>query len=450
MLANQTVLHRLPLVLLTLASGTSAARASKIDVRLDAEILELHDAFSFTVVAERVDPPPFHVRVELGGVDVTSVVTVEPTEEIVDDVDRHGVLEDYSAEYRVAWNEIDLVAGDRVKVTVTATHPGGRESASGVASVVPHVEVIFGTPEEGEGRVVDVAVKIEEAEIVAQGVTVELDGVDITAQVRISGPTIADDVASGEDPAVTHYRLEGFVVDFQTVTLEVDDRLRVTVEVTTPLGVTSSSSVVPVAPPANLTPAQQAAVDTFIEKLKIVDDPNHPGALCLGATADEIKDAADELQAAVGEDFPAGQKKVESDGRTVTIEIGTGGGGTVSAHGGSTSQVTVAIGGDGTGTSNGQNAKAISTGAGTIAIAVGGDATGGGKKGGFGDATSAGENSGTAAGLGGNGTTGAEGGHGVAKVGDEGGGKTLADDGKGGITIAGKDDASGNLGSGGS
>ncbi len=168
-------------------------------------------------------------------------------------------------------DEIDPVAGDRVKVSVTAKHPGGRESASGVTSVESNVEVIFGAPEEGEGRVVDVAVSIDEAEIVSQALTVELDDVDVTSRVRVSGPIVADDVRSEENPAVTRYRLEGFVVDFRTMEPVAGQRLRVTALVTTPFGVTSASCVDRVAalPGAKLEGVGEGAV----VRPGIADDP---------------------------------------------------------------------------------------------------------------------------------------------------------------------------------
>lgn len=236
----------LPAVALGFAGVSAAAPNPRLDVWMDERILDLEEGFDLTIWGQDVDPPPFAMEIVVAGVDVTSAVTVDETFEFASEAEPDGSVKVVSIRFSVSWDELDPAVGDLVTVTITAPHAGGSVRRSVSARVVSHVAVFLEAPEAGTGPIVEVAVKVDEAEILSRRVTVELNDVDVTSRVRIAGPRGAHDVHFAVDWSVTQYRLEGFVVDFQSTELHSDDRLRVTVEVTTPRGITMSSAVVSV------------------------------------------------------------------------------------------------------------------------------------------------------------------------------------------------------------
>lgn len=378
------------LVAASIALG-SFASGQTLEMLTPREILELEGGLDVVLQGDGFYDETPDILVFADGIDVTSQVTITLEEETRLDQDDNGILEDYYAEFSLDFGTFAPSAGDLLVVEARATAPGGDVIEQASTAVRSHVYVnvddaiVSGTSD------VAVFVEIQRMTVQAQTLRVHLDGVEVTSQVTITGPNTSYEVVESGSPPFVRYRIQDYEVDIGNLGNIEGARVRFTVSATAAGGGASASAgsatSAGTASHAALTNCQKEALEAFVstEGIGATKDAE-TGAVSVAADAAGIKDAADDLQAALaacGDSIPTSPVSYTTgNGIKMKIDL-SGSDAKASGTEGQKKDLVVAIGSDGSGNGDGGSAEASNSYPGGVAIAVGGD--------GGSDATSAGE-----------------------------------------------------------
>jgi hypothetical protein len=375
------------LVVAALASNAFAPSQDPwIDVQTPSHVFELEEGYAISVVGEGfLDTTPT-VRVFDGHDEITSQLTVTLANESRIDSDSDGVLEEYFGEFNVALGQYDPDPGHILRVEVSASAPGGTVRNEGATDVRRHVEVVVDSEIDFGDDSVHVSVTSKEMFVDSHTLRVFLGSTEVTSAVAITGPvTVYEGTDPGTPPFVRH-RDHYYTVDVSGLG-EFSERLHFVVTASgsgrggtatgTSTGTGSTGGSYPVTP-EEPGPCEQA-LDDFMDALGLSGGGTTGEPVTVGASAQEVKDAADALQDALEEnDCPLRGQHTGPGGQTMKYKVGKDSTSSTKNADASSNKhdLVVAVGGDAASGSGG-NATAKNDKAGGAAVAAGGNGSSG-------------------------------------------------------------------------
>ncbi len=358
-----------------------------LHVSAPAQVFELEEGYAISVSGGRFSDATPSIRVFLGQSEITSQLTVTLTHESRVDADSDGVLEDYTGEFTVAFDQFVPSRRQLLRTEVSVNGSAGVASDEEMTEVVSHVAVNVDNAIDFGEESVHVAVTVEGLFVASQTLEIYLGSNDVTSSVTITGPVTVFEALTPGTPPFVRLRRQYYTVDVSALG-EFAGALQFVASVsgTGRGGVTTGSSsaaseTIGEGPfePVQPNPCNDA-LDAFMEALELSGGGSSGSPTAVNASAQEVKDAAKALQDALeANNCPLRGQHTGPDGQTMKYSVGKDASSNSKKDAKASSKdhdLVVAIGGDAP-SGTGGSATATNEMPGGAAVAVGGNGSSG-------------------------------------------------------------------------